>query len=371
MRVKRFVAPTMREVMLKVKKEMGQNAVILHTRNYKEGGLWGFFGKKMVEVTAAAEEEDKIKNEKKEKKLIWSQFSQEKDENNYLGELKREIVELKKEIKYNQYNVGLNRIGEKMYSYLIKNEVEDILAKRLIKSALDEAPYANMEDQDYLTNSLKEKIYKILKVDEINSSKIKKNCLTYAFIGPTGVGKTTTISKLAADFAIHQGKKVALITADTYRIAAVDQIKTVGEVINVPVDVVFSPKNLKERVLAHADKDIIFIDTAGRSYKNRKHMIELKSFLTNAQPDKTFLVLSSTTKYKDMLEIANSFSQVNFDNIIFTKLDETSTWGPILNLTDKFKKSIAYITDGQNVPDDIKKFNAAEFVEMIWGEAYS
>ena len=174
-----------------------------------------------------------------------------------------------------------------------------------------------------------------------------------ALVGPTGVGKTTTIAKLAADFSLRKGKDVALITIDTYRIAAVEQLRTYADIINVPLEVVLTPSEIKNAIAKHKHRDLILIDTAGRSQKNAMQMLELQSFIEAIEPDETHLVLSTTSNCKNMKDIIERFHLLSVDKVIFTKLDEAVTFGLILNVMSKLNKTLSYVTMGQNVPDDI------------------
>jgi len=186
-------------------------------------------------------------------------------------------------------------------------------------------------------------------------------------IGATGVGKTTTIGKLAAGFSIVDKRKVALITADTYRVAAVEQLKTFGEIIGVPVEVAMTPNGLLEALNLHADKELIFIDTAGRSPHHELHMSELRAFLDKAQPDFTMLVLSATTQFSDQLRIYQRFEGLT-THLIFTKLDEAGSVGSILNLLGQTTLPTAYLTNGQSVPDDIEAATPNRIARYVLGE---
>ncbi|MDW7675076.1 MAG: GTPase, partial [Bacillota bacterium] len=217
--------------------------------------------------------------------------------------------------------------------------------------------------QSFLIDLIEDMLKNVAPID-ISAEKQKK----VAFIGPTGVGKTTTIAKLAAHFTILEKKQVGLITADTYRIAAVEQLKTYAEIIGVPLEVVFTPEEMKRGLAKFAEKDIVLIDTAGRSHKNQLHMSELRSFLnydTTIDIEKV-LVLSAASKNIDLYEIVDKYSSdIIIDKIIFTKLDETSTFGPLLNISYKSKKALSYLTTGQNVPDDIELANPQRIANII------
>ena len=176
-------------------------------------------------------------------------------------------------------------MGNKIYKILVKNEVEPILARRIVKSTMEKIPPSQYDDLDFIREKFIEKIARMLKKSKpIVLPKRKQQ--VFALVGPTGVGKTTTIAKLAANFAITSKKNVALITSDTYRIAAVEQLKAVGEVLGINVDVVFTPQSIKNAIASHRDKDVILIDTAGRNH--RIHVSELKAFMDAAQPDEIF-----------------------------------------------------------------------------------
>ena len=185
-----------------------------------------------------------------------------------------------------------------------------------------------------------------------------------ALIGPTGVGKTTTIAKLAAHFALVQQKKVALLTVDTYRIAAVEQLKTYSQIIDLPIAVAYSPSEVLPAIAQFADYDLILIDTAGRSQKNIMQVGELKSLLETIKCE-THLVLSAHIKEKDMLEAAHRFSAARVDRLIFSKLDETSSYGTLLNVADRTGIPLSYLTTGQKVPEDLEIAQGSRLAELI------
>lgn len=395
MRVKRFVANNIQEAMLQVKIEMGQDAVILHTRRFKEGGFLGFFAKEFVEVTAATDNDYPVpkvgatKIATNSKQIVWPEINQKKENpsdlnediqeetlkdqqeqitsnsSNELEDMKKLMHEMMEQIENASLNIGLNKIGEKFYHCLITNEVEEKLAKRLVKRCLEKVPPDKLTDENYLREHFLENICQILKKPKPIYLPKRRKQQVIALVGPTGVGKTTTIAKLAANFTLNNQQNIALVTSDTYRIAAVEQLKTVGDLIGVPVEVVFTPQSMKNCIIMHSDKDLIFIDTAGRSHKNALQMGELKAFLDAAEPNEIFLVLSATTKYKDMSEIIKTYQTINFNRIIFTKLDETSTYGPILNTIQGSKKYLSYFTTGQSVPDDIEIADQYKIAELI------
>ncbi|WP_433943317.1 flagellar biosynthesis protein FlhF [Paenibacillus sp. SN-8-1] len=186
--------------------------------------------------------------------------------------------------------------------------------------------------------------------------------------GPTGVGKTTTIAKLAADQIFRKQKKVGFITADTYRISAIEQLRTYASILNVPIEVVQSPGDVHRAVQRFQHCDLIFMDTAGRNYLNELFVAELHSLLNRDEQSETYLVLSLTSKSRDMKKITENFSRYGLDKVIFTKLDETDTCGPLFNLIREYPLELTYLTNGQNVPDDLLTATPDLLIQELLGE---
>ncbi len=188
-----------------------------------------------------------------------------------------------------------------------------------------------------------------------------------AFIGPTGVGKTTTLAKIAADFTLAKGKRVGLVTADTYRIAAVEQLKTYAEILNLPVTVAYSAQDMREAVAAHQDKDLVLIDTAGRSHRNRQQFDELRQLLSAVETDEVYLVLSVNTGRAACQEILEHYTFMKEYRLLFTKLDESPVPGIIFNARLRTGKPISYVTTGQSVPDDLEVANPGRLAAFLAG----
>ncbi|SEN26815.1 flagellar biosynthesis protein FlhF [Paenibacillus sp. OK076] len=186
--------------------------------------------------------------------------------------------------------------------------------------------------------------------------------------GPTGVGKTTTIAKLAAEQMFNKQRKVGFITSDTYRISAVEQLRTYASILNVPLEVVQSPGDTQRAISRLEECDLIFMDTAGRNYRNELLVSELQSLLAPLENSETFLVLSMTSKSADMVQITEHFSKYGLDKVIFTKMDETGSCGPMFNLLHRFPLKLAYVANGQNVPDDLLKPDADSLTKQLLGE---
>lgn len=186
-----------------------------------------------------------------------------------------------------------------------------------------------------------------------------------ALVGTTGVGKTTTLAKIAAKFVLERGTGVALITADTYRISAVEQLKTYSDIIGLPLEIVYSPVELRNAIKKFRTKGLILIDTAGRSQHNDFQMQELAELLAVEPSIEKHLVLSATTKEKDAIDVMDRFAPVKPDRLLFTKTDETETFGTVINLISNRRTPVSYLTNGQSVPDDIEAAGAETLAKLL------
>ncbi|WP_339266219.1 flagellar biosynthesis protein FlhF [Paenibacillus sp. FSL W8-0187] len=186
--------------------------------------------------------------------------------------------------------------------------------------------------------------------------------------GPTGVGKTTTIAKIAAEQLFRNQRKVGFITSDTYRISAVEQLRTYASILNVPMEVVQSPGDMQRALQKLQDCDLVLMDTAGRNYRNELLVSELQSLFSHSDQSETYLVLSLTSKSSDMIEIADHFSKYELDKVIFTKMDETGSYGSLFNLIDAHNLRLSYMTNGQNVPDDLLMADSERLCHLLLGE---
>ncbi len=188
------------------------------------------------------------------------------------------------------------------------------------------------------------------------------------FVGPTGVGKTTTVAKIASKLKVEQGRRIAFLTADTYRIAAAEQLRTYANILDIPLTIIYSAGELNQGIEQLEDYDAILVDTAGFSHKSPNQKEDVKSLIQSVEvPCEVYLVLSATTKYKDLVEISDVYKEISDYKIIFTKLDETTTYGNILNIKMYSGAEVSYITNGQNVPDDLEIFNSQKMVKRLLG----
>lgn len=384
--IKKYIVSNMNEALTMIRSELGKNAVIITQRKVRKEGVLGIFKPKLIEVTAAVENSKIVKNtnldEKKDmensinsiKKLMEEKLSNKSIEDKKLNDTidnnkvieninesnNKEVVKLRHEI---------SDIKEILNKTLIKTEKIDYLHELLKELDIYEQFYdefkekiKNINDKEEVRNSLREIIDKEIIID---TEELKGKIV---LVGPTGVGKTTTIAKLAGKLALKEGKKVGLITVDTYRIGAVDQLKTYAEIMDIDFKVVLNNKEMVEAVQAMKDLDVILIDSTGRSSKNIMQIKELKNLIGKAEVDSTYLVISGTTKNKDLKNIIEGYKGLEYNKIIITKLDETTSYGNIYNLQKLSGKPIRYLTVGQNVPDDIIDAKKEKVLDLLFLE---
>ena len=379
--IKKYVGANAKEALKKVERDLGKEAVIISQRAIRKPGFMGFFSPKIVEITATVETLEKSKNF-----IPNSNVSDvyKKEEINYEEdkEIRKEVEEMKSilnayikvkndELKQEQEK----KIDEKVDNSVIDNEVKFLkyIEEKLsdmdvpksiikdIKKDLEDKKVELLSEKD-ADKFIRQSIENYITVDEGEISGV------VALVGPTGVGKTTTIAKLAGNLALIKRKKVGLITVDTYRIGAVEQLRTYAEIMNIKFKVVFSIGEMEEAIEAMKDCDVILIDTTGRSSKNTMQVMELKAYIDKANVNSSYLVVSATTKEKDIDIISEGFSTLDYRGVILTKLDETSTYGALINLCKRTKVPIKYITFGQSVPEDIRVPSREEIIDIVLGE---
>lgn len=408
--IKKFTGKTEAEATEAARKELGSTLVIMNVREVKKKGLFAFLLPKQIEVTAALEEEaparpqygsilrtaaDKeIRTEQQnllaknsteniEKKLDSLQTLLESQLNNRQSEKEESAktqdvpdAEEKEdktqdmaaaEKKEEEKNPEQDKFIRLLYNKMLDNEMDE----KYVNSILEDASKTKKADLpfDYLLANIYQKmVLKFGRSEGITPS--EEGPRIVLFIGPTGVGKTTTIAKLAGRYCVEEKKKVALLTADTYRIAAAEQLRTYANILETPFRIIYTPEELQAAVDDYWDCDYIFIDTAGRSHQNTDQLEKMKEMvaaLKRPESYQVFLVLSATTKYRDLQKIADCYGKIADFELIFTKLDETEAVGNLLNMKLYTDAPIAYVTCGQNVPDDMEAFNPQKTVKQILG----
>ena len=390
MKIRRYIANNNQEAILKVKMDLGNDALILNTRKVRQKGIFGLFFKPRVEVLAAIDEygtrkepenpcsEEKPLNSTKDVKNKIN--FDEKEEK--IANLENKITNMEDMLQkiYSQIYVKgkipdsgqreekheqASKVLQIFYNNLIRNEVEIDIARRIIDSvAAKVGDNAGVNDTASVLYSIVAGI--MGKPEMIGPSREGKPSVII-FVGPTGVGKTTTLAKIAANYLLNQKKSVGLITADTYRIAAVEQLKTYAEILGIPVSVVYSASDMSDAVNRYSEKDIILIDTAGRSHRNKAQFEEMKAMVIASGADEVYLVLSSTTSIRSCREVISNYDFLKDYKLIFTKTDEAPVLGIILNIRFITGKKLSYITTGQNVPDDIEAVNVDKITKSLIG----
>jgi flagellar biosynthesis protein FlhF len=292
-----------------------------------------------------------------------------------IAELKADFHELKDLIKgvltsgspriasVSKEEAGVTTAGDMEWDAFVKKltdaEVKPEIARKLVNSIRGGLQITDAELEEKLFDALTEQF------PVSGPLKLRKDSpLIVSFVGPTGSGKTTTLAKLAAYCRLNN-KSVSIITADSYRIAAYEQIRAFAEIMNISLQMVFSPDEVNAALEECGDCDVIFVDNAGRSQRDKDHMEELRLMMDVLRPDETHLVLSATTKDSDLLDMINRYRNIKVNRLLFTKLDETTRLGNIFNIVSDLGIPVSYFTLGQSVPDDIELARAATFVERL------
>ena len=432
MTINKFQGKTKEEAIEKAKAAFGANAVIMNIKEIKPKGLLGIFSSSTYEVTAAIEEKEPVyvntptvtsalaahakpreninlaadeeiaipqpmrtppREEVKpevqpqqvettaEKTAKFAKLKQvEPEKQGYESEKQfkerldnlSELLEQKLSTPVQEEVVRKNNSAElnfvrMIYNTLLKNEVNE----KYINQVLDEVekfirPGNNVDL--ILPNIYQKLVLKFGQPKTIELSGKKPNVIF--FIGPTGVGKTTTIAKIASKYKVEYNRKVAFITADTYRIAATEQLRVYANILDAPMSIVYSVDEINEEIEKYMDYDLIFVDTAGFSHKNEQQRNDTKRLVAGVKEEFTkevYLVLSATTKYKDLMDIVDIYREISTFKLIFTKLDETSSYGNMLNIKLYADADLSYVTIGQNVPDDIEVFDTQKIVKQLLG----
>lgn len=397
--IKKFVGKTESDAVAAAKKELGNGVVIMNVKDVKKKGIAAFFAAKQVEVTVAMEEEKEIQrpavkkdaakletevraaqtavnvmNESSqniEKKLdslqtlLESRFQQSETEKGESDVPDEPAAAEKEEPQESREITEQDKFIRLLYNTMLDSEVDEKYANQIVDD-VDKTRKPNLPFDYILANVYQKMILMFSKAQGITPA--AKGPKIVLFMGPTGVGKTTTIAKIASDFTMEQKRKVVLLTADTYRIAAAEQLRTYANILEVPFRVIYSEDDAKIAVRDFREYDYIFVDTTGHSDQNEERLDSMKNLLKAMRESgecQTFLVLSATTKYRDLMRIAASYKTITDYQLIFTKLDETATLGNLMNLKLFTETPIAYVTYGQNVPNDIEVFNPQKTVKQL------
>lgn len=415
--IKKFQGNTETEAIMLAKEDLGKDAIVMNIKTIKPKGIFSIFRKTKVEVTAAVDEvTDKAPSQEKksdgkasakinaqideklhperiqdsveakeakelEEKLnnlaslleqqIETQKSQKKQKDNNKAKSVSESENAEKKEDKESEDKGKTSLKSKSIDLIIEqltnNEVSYKYAKQLMDEITSTGSIRTLDDM--LACVYQKIILKLGQTKPIPKENKEKKPQIVFFMGPTGVGKTTTIAKLSSKLMLEDKKKIAIFTADTYRIAAVEQIKTYANILTIPVEVIYEVKDLEKVLPKYKDYAYILVDTAGRSHKNKEQVDDLKKLFEAFSTYNviTYLVLSATTKYKDLTKITSLYEDISEYSLIFTKVDETDAVGNILNVKLDTGMPLSYISYGQNVPDDIEVMNPQIIAKQVLG----
>ncbi|CAH2712877.1 Flagellar biosynthesis protein FlhF [Neobacillus rhizosphaerae] len=409
MKTKKIVADSMPLALKMVRQQLGDNAIIVNTKAIKTGGVFGLFAKQKFEVTAYSIEKESVSSAPK---FSLELKAKTENNNNKIEENNNSVFHKKPQELYNYYSQPtavtekpaspptqtlekenplldeLQHMRKMMMTFMMNDNQGNTMpsglatyVNRLKKQGVDEEivehivsnmlkKYESMND--LADHVIEEEVISIVK--EIIEKRVPKSNMVNEstrminVIGPTGVGKTTTIAKLATEQVLKQKRRVAMITTDVYRIAAVEQLKTYAGILNVPLEVVRTKDELEKALTKLAHYDLIYMDTTGRNYKEVKYRESISEFLNHPLESDNYLVLSLTTKFEDMQILLNEFLKSPVQKLILTKFDETTSYGSILNIAYKYPFQLAYITNGQSVPEDITSIDATLLVRYLLGK---
>jgi flagellar biosynthesis protein FlhF len=382
MQIKRFQANDMTKALSRIKQEFGPDAVILSARTLKKPrGILSYMRKPIVEVTAATD--TYTPKDKKRASLTNSETVYEYDARlpGYKGVSKKmpppdPHYDTSYGLKNNLKPLLKRRFGQEFYSgelhgiqkLMLKQGVGTDLAAKWLEELKRTHEFKRPLNGEELKRGIVQALSGMGPAASQIENKPKKREIV-VFVGPTGVGKTTTIAKIAAIQAIKMRKTVALITLDNCRIAAIEHLKAYARVIGIPMEVASSIKDLRTSVKKLRNRHLILIDTPGMSQKNENQINELRDMLEGISPIQTHLLMSATTNDSNLMDIWEKFKVIPIARLLFTKLDETTTFGNIVNQLCRSKIPVSYFTNGQEIPEDIEVANLEKLVNLMLGEA--
>jgi len=361
MKIKKIQAESVQKALRQVRSELGPDAVILHTKRLGNGESGG-----QVEVTAGIDSPGNAGKSERRPRQTRDEGAEERRERaeirKSMQQMQQTIERLTKEVQYPELR-SLPDVYREWYLDLVDQEVPAHLVKSLIRKALHELgeQAGRTRIEEFLIDTIEETFTSSTQTVAGDHSHV------VGIIGPTGVGKTTTIAKLATQKAVEEGRSVGLITADTYRVAAADQLRVFADLIDVPLEVVYTPEEMEEAIEQYREMDYIYIDTTGRSQKDRENLLSIQEMLEAASPQEIHLMMSATTSSATLLSTAERFSMFPVTDLIVSKIDEAETMGSLLTLFHQYEWPVSYFTNGQNVPDDILVGTATGYIRSLFG----
>lgn len=352
----------------------GPNTTILSRKRVTIGGFLGLFQKEGFEYSGYISSKAKpaLKNsDKREKEKILESVKGDKKREDSLQKILEEVKSLKEDIKTAPANDTSNELPSVLAveTFLYENDFSLSYIKKTLDRLKSELSYAELNDFDITQDRINQWVEESI---EVHIPKANSTSNVFILVGPTGVGKTTTIAKLAAmkGLGIAGGKKhsVRMITIDNYRIAAKKQIETYGEIMGIPVTCCESYEDLKKEIDIYSDVDFIFVDTIGKSPKDFVKLAEMRRILEGCGHDcEVHLAFTATTKTWDIREIMKQYKPFGYESVIITKIDETTRCGSLISLLDEQNQKVSYITTGQMVPQDIEVATKKKIMSLLVG----
>jgi flagellar biosynthesis protein FlhF len=369
MQIRRYVGADEKELLRKIRSELGADAVILHSSYGKRSGLLRFFARPRIEIVAGGGfriVKDYAPGEGG-RTVPFPAKGTSSPENlqKEIGEIKRLIAETQSMVSARGSVDGPRELAEE-YTSLASAKVSESLAQKMVGRLRGMLPPDGLRDRAKIRTAVRSLVKDMIRCTDGIALKPGR-CTRVAFIGPTGVGKTTTIAKLVSIYA-HRGREVAVITNDTYRIAAAEQIKRVAQLVGVPIRVCQRPQEIEAALKEFSNRDLVLVDTAGRSQKNARRLDDLKEVLAATQPDETHLVVSLTTQAETVVDVAERFASCGYDRLVVTKLDEAIKLGVVLDVLSRIQTELSFVTTGQEIPRDIEVADSARLASLILGE---
>lgn len=368
-----YRAATMKDALAKVRRDLGGAAVILGSREVQRRRLFGLGRRDLIEVTAAdpaalppagpvrIDTTNAAHSPPPAPSAFEAQFGEQ------LGRLHAMVAEISRQGRIDHLLPDLPAELVPTYATLIEADVPEVLARRLVRLVAESIEPEELDDPEAMRQALREAVESCLPIAP-PIAPVRGTRRVVALVGPTGVGKTTTVAKLAASFKLVYGLRLGLVTVDTYRIAAVEQLRTYAEIIDLPLAVVNSPGEMRAAIESLGPVDLVLIDTAGRSPRDEVKIRELADFLAEARPDEVHLVLSATSAERSLKAAVERFATVRADRLILTKLDEADGLGGILAGIGQANLPVSYLTTGQAVPDDIEPAGRRRLARLILGQ---
>jgi len=376
----------MSDALQKVKRDLGRDAVILNTRTVNRGGLWRLSGRQMVEITAAKEINVLHRSARrgnmrvdldgrglKAEGVALAQPPDVAARDDAVDRLRREVGTVRslvQDLLSESRQAHLSSVPQDLhqtYLHLIQQEVAAEITSQLLQQLRRELNPQQLADRAIVNARLGAYIEAMVPAGGPVICDRSDRAKVVVLVGPTGVGKSTSIAKLAASFRLREHRSVALVTIDTYRIAAVDQLRTYAQILDVPLKVVLTPDEFRDVLAGLRSHDLIFVDTAGRSQNDTIKLNELRRFFESAKPDEVHLVLAGNCSHKVMLSAVRQFGSLGIDRVIFTKLDESVGFGVVLSVIKQVDAKLSYLTTGQDVPDDIEVGSGRRLAQLILG----